>query len=544
VLRSSLGALTLGSDTALSRFWSALGSAEFDEQHATLTLPAGCTWLGDSRHGRTMYVRRCYPLLFQQLCTQRRAVLLGTPGIGKTMFGLYLLWRRLRERGAPSGRGSVVYQSAEGLCAVLHEGTACMYAQGAHAVTELLLRDDTYYVVDGRRPEQAMCDTLLITSPKRSVWGKWVTQHSAALHYAPVFSRPELLACRACCYQSVSEARVLALYDRWGGSARFVLDQCSEQQQAQLTCELTACLRASNLVTAFSAICAADCGVDDVPHRIVHMMDVSASFTSFTLGFASNYMRDRVLLELAARDAAAVRQFIQAAQPEAYLAALRGHLFEGVALSALAAGWANDSARMRALLPASSAASVPPPEPAAMLKPRPLFMFDSVAQFANEAPAHSLGRPVNLNFPTWDALAIDDGVVTLYQVTVSNPARHGMKAAGLAALDCLIPPVGDVRFVFVVPAERFDSARAAKLPGDAPAWACARLKQYVMTLPEEMLPAATQQACAEAAVASAAVDSCAAGEEDCPGEGNAAGARSRKRRCTSSFLPAGGGSPS
>ena len=274
-----------------------------------------------------MYVRSCYPLLYQRLAGQHCAVLLGTPGIGKTMFGLYLLWRRLREREAPSGgHGPVVYQSAEGLCVVLHEGRPHMYAQGAFAVTELLLRDDTYYVVDGRTPEQATCAALLITSPKRAVWGKWVTQHSAALHYAPVFSLPELLVCRACCYQRIPEARVLALFDRWGGSARFVLDQCDEQHQERLTCELTASLRTCDLVAAFNAICAADCGVDDVRHCIAHMMDVSAGFTSFTLEFASNYMRDRVLIELAVRGSAAVRQFIHAAQPEPYLAALRGHL--------------------------------------------------------------------------------------------------------------------------------------------------------------------------------------------------------------------------
>lgn len=159
MLASALGSLSLSSDTALLRFWSALGAAELDEQHSVLTLPAGCTWLGDSRRTRTMYVRSCYPLLYQRLAGQHCAVLLGTPGIGKTMFGLYLLWRRLREREAPSGgHGPVVYQSAEGLCVVLHEGRPHMYAQGAFAVTELLLRDDTYYVV-GRTPEQVRAHT-------------------------------------------------------------------------------------------------------------------------------------------------------------------------------------------------------------------------------------------------------------------------------------------------------------------------------------------------------------------------------------------------
>ena len=472
-------------------------------------------------------MRSCYPLLFEHIMRQHRSVLLGTPGIGKTMFGLYFLWRLQRERAALGG--CVVYQSAEGMCSVLDADGARLYPQGAHFILALLLRNDTYYLVDGRTPEHATCRTLLITSPKRAVWGKWVMQNSAALHYAPVFSLAELLACRACCYEGVPETRVLALFDRWGGSARFVLDQSNEQQQQRLTCELSASLRTCDLVSAFSAICAADCGMDDVPHRVVHMMDVSSSFTSFTLGFASNYMRDRVLVELSARGTASVRQFIHAAQPEPYLAALRGHLFEGVSLSALATG---TSARMRLLLPACTTVSSYPCE-VVELPQRQLFVFETVAQYKAEAPARALGRPLRSNFPTWDALVVDDSLITLYQMTVSDPAKHGMKASGLAALDCLLPPTGEVRFVFVVPAERFDSAvRAVKLPGDAPAWASARLKQYVMTLSDEMLDAATRHACGEAVLASEAVDNFAAGTDEAP---------KRKRRAA--YLPAGGGSP-
>ena len=157
-------------------------------------------------------------------------------------------------------------------------------------------------------------------------------------------------------------------------------------------------------------------------------------------------------------------------------------------------------------------------------------MFETVAQYKAEAPAGALGRPLRSNFPTWDALAVDDSLITLYQITVSDPGKHGMKASGLAALECLLPPAGEVRFVFVVPAERFDSAvRVVKLPGDAPAWASARLKQYVMTLSDEMLDAATRHACGEAVLASEAVDKFAAGTDEEP---------SRKRRA--GYLPVGG----
>lgn len=213
---------------------------------------------------------------------------------------------------------------------------------------QLLLKHDTFYVVDGRAPLAALCRTLLITSPKRAVWAKWLTQHHAARLVAPVFTLRELLECRAACYPGVSEARVHALHARWGGSARFVLAQSNEQEQRVLTSELRASLRSSDLSSAFDAIRLADTGLDEVPHRMVHMLAVDDAFVDYTLGFASDYMVDRVLCALVSRAAAAVRQFIAAAAPSPYMAALRGHLFEGVALAALASG---TRVRVRQLLP-------------------------------------------------------------------------------------------------------------------------------------------------------------------------------------------------
>jgi hypothetical protein len=304
-LDADVAALSLASDTTAHRFWSALSCAKLDG--TVLSLPEGVTWFGDSLNTRRMYVRTCYPPLYERVVLEKRSVLLGTPGIGKSMFGLYFLWRLLQKRHR------VVYQSAGGQCVVLNPGAQpLLYAQGSPRVLELLLRDETFYVVDGRPPEEGLCSTLLITSPKRAVWGKWVTHTSATLLYAPVFSLTELLLCRACCYVGVPEALLLSLYNRWGGSARFTLGQSDEQQQERLTRELSSSLCSCDLTTTFNAICSADCGADDVPHRLVHMLEVSPDFAAFKLGFASDYMRDRVLMELSSRGKAAVRNFIRA----------------------------------------------------------------------------------------------------------------------------------------------------------------------------------------------------------------------------------------
>ena len=544
-LSEALGALSLGKSVADS--WAAFvqGRLTHDTSRSTLALPSGCTWFGDCSIGSTLYVRRCYEPLARRVLSARnkRCVVLGTPGVGKTMFGLFFIWRLLRDRAASAGGGGgggvVVYQSFDGLCTVLHiaQPPAVYQPTSAH-VAQLLLRSDTFYVVDGRAPEAAQCPTLLITPPKRAVWAKWMTQHHAARLVAPAFTLQELLECRAACYPDVSEARARALHARWGGSARFVLAQSSEEEQRVLTAELAALLRACDLTTVFETIRMADSGADEVPHRVVHMLAVDDAFVDFTLGFASDYMADRVVCALVSRAAAAVRRFIAVAAPAAHMSALRGHLFEGVALAALAAG---ARARVRRLPPPDEARSPPiaaaEEEEEEALPARHVFEYGSVQQFADDAPLGALGRPVSGSQATWDALALDAGRLTLFQVTISAPERHGISAAGLRDLGPLLH-AHSVRLAFVVPPERFEAAARAVRIKDAPEWASTRLEQVVMTLADDAFDGAVRSACAEAADAAQAVDAAAM-----PRHVTEQTAAPRKRRAAAALLPAGGGSP-
>lgn len=268
------------------------------------------------------------------------------------------------------------------------------------------------------------------------------------------------------------------------------------------------------------------------------MLAVDTAFVDFTLGFASNYMADRVMCALVSRAVAAVRRFIAAAAPAAHMAALRGHRFEGVALAALAAG---ARVRVRRLLPAGDARA---PRDAAdeeaeeVLPARRVFEYMSAQQFADDAPPGALGCPVSGSQPTWDALALDTAGLTLFQVTVSKPERHGISAAGLVGLEPLLHArYARLRFAFLVPPERFVAATRAVRIKHAPEWATTRLKQVVMTLSEEAFDAAARSACAEAEDAVRAVDAAAAAQPTA--EQTVA---PRKRRAAA-LLPAGGGSP-
>jgi hypothetical protein len=79
------------------------------------------------------------------------------------------------------------------------------------------------YIVDGHTPIYAVVETVLITSPKHTVWKAFQKQQGAEVFYVPIFTLPELLKCRSLCFSHVAEERVVTLFERWGGSAIYTL---------------------------------------------------------------------------------------------------------------------------------------------------------------------------------------------------------------------------------------------------------------------------------------------------------------------------------
>jgi hypothetical protein len=97
-------------------FFEQLRNAVYDEPSSSLTLPDDVTFFGQPEGGRTMLMRPCYThlqALLREMRSRRgrgaRSVILGTPGTGKTLYGIALLYEAILE-----GR-IVVYQQQTGL---------------------------------------------------------------------------------------------------------------------------------------------------------------------------------------------------------------------------------------------------------------------------------------------------------------------------------------------------------------------------------------------------------------------------------------------
>lgn len=476
-------------------FFAALPAAWHDAEARSLTLPAGAgaEWGGAAGSGRTLFVRECYDTLDAAAAVNRFALVRGTPGIGKSMFALYHVWRALQRGGVDA----VVYDCAFGAASVLRIILEKGVARNVEPrpIERLLYAASTLYVADGTPPSLSSCRTVVVTSPKRDVWKEWAKGLDVADFFVPPFAADEMERCRALCFPALDAAAVARSFDVWGGSARLVLRHHEKASALHFQREVALSLTFDALRSVVHDLAAGGSASADTPQRVVHMFPAE-DLCSFELRFASRHMLDVFYGLLQHTSAERVRGFVAAAESSPAMAPLRGQLFERLALAALCCR--GEALPLFAL--GDSVRSALAGEP---LVDRGVHFFRSVeeaaaavraCQLAGETPP--LCRPRAANFATWDAAAIDaKGRLTLYQATVS--AAHDVKLRGLSLAEPLAAlSTGTVRLVFVVP-PRCGPQRAAPLPKRLPRWLIERgLEQLVLVVSLTAEPDAVARAVA------------------------------------------------
>ncbi|KAA1070462.1 hypothetical protein PGT21_012770 [Puccinia graminis f. sp. tritici] len=102
------------------------------------------------------------------------------------------------------------------------------------AVINALAKSDTVYIVDGQAPTVVKAWTLLLTSPKRKHYQKYLTKR-ARLLYMPPWSYEELKNCKSILYpdeETLPTSLMARLFEWYGGVPRYVLELASFQFKA------------------------------------------------------------------------------------------------------------------------------------------------------------------------------------------------------------------------------------------------------------------------------------------------------------------------
>ncbi|CAB4403843.1 unnamed protein product [Rhizophagus irregularis] len=156
---------------------------------------------------------------------RRGCVIIGTPGIGKTHFSLYLAFYITRRYNSDD----IIYEQS------FQKNSRILHIKSNEAVMEIKnpkLDDphDCFYIADSVTPAPWKTKySFVVTTPKHQLWHDFVKVHPRK-YYAPIWSKEEIWHVWNDQYKNeVSEARVKELIERWGCIPRRVFVEHNDE---------------------------------------------------------------------------------------------------------------------------------------------------------------------------------------------------------------------------------------------------------------------------------------------------------------------------
>jgi DNA replication protein DnaC len=178
-----------------------------------------------------LYVRQCYQdvfhLLVQRINLNKTSFAIsGTPGIGKSLFFVYILYRLMNDfhtKTLSFKPNRVIYQIGPTYkCFDLQQQIVTIIR--SFDALELVRQEDTFYVIDGQTsvPLASSCVVLFISSPHSEWYKEFVKQKMATKWFFPVWTLAELQTCQRHCYPDLPMEMLQERHRICGGVARFV----------------------------------------------------------------------------------------------------------------------------------------------------------------------------------------------------------------------------------------------------------------------------------------------------------------------------------
>ena len=316
------------------------GELSYEHTYKYLELPEGAKFSALKTHGRRLLVRECYPEVFEQWWDRtgddhlkdEGEILIGTPGVGKSMFLFYALYRLAQmER-------KVVFQSTDGMC-TLFDGDTVVFGELARRETE---NPDSAYLIDASKKGdlKACCGPFLMaSSPNKEVWKRVAEKEIYLQPYcAPVCSFGEMLALRELCFGTLSEGVVQELYTLGGGVAR-LLPKKQRNPSRDIASELRDQASGSDIGACRTALVSGTTKGGTESHALLHFFPRGTKGPRvIDVRFGSPYI-ERVFVDAMVKQGRQeLVDFIAGAEALPAFPTLRGALYEGWAISELPKG--------------------------------------------------------------------------------------------------------------------------------------------------------------------------------------------------------------
>lgn len=378
------------------------------------------------------YVRPAYVELYDMIASMWSVALTGVPGIGKSTFGWYFLWRFAREpefgwlayrmRGTKyfwvfmNGRAELACQER---LPPLAKGKKCFAV---------------YDTIDDVEPEVGF-STLLITSPNekrmRNIAEKSVgpTGSKKAELYMPSWEEKEFNdMVPKMQYKIEAES-----FEMVGCNPRY-----AQHPPSTLREKLLGGIGKMSTTTIAELLSGFRVSAEAMSHRLFSVV-VGEQFDLHSFEFASRWIGQQMLARLHGLIAVKNWAFVESrGDPAAQ--ALRGIVFEYLAHGILSSG---GSFTVRGLYPREAERTTS----LGKLRLQEVKGMDVAKAFA-EVPQHEYLKPDVPNFPAGDAFVIDGGTLIAFQMTVSED--HEVKFDYVCRIKSVVK-AERVVFTFVVP---------------------------------------------------------------------------------------------
>jgi hypothetical protein len=330
----------------------------------------------------------------------------------------------------------------------------------------LVLKADTFYIIDGQTtPMASSCITLFISSPRSQHYKEFVKQKMAKEWYFPVWTLDELLACQRQCYPDLSIEILKERYRVCGGVARFVFHK---DYSIPVPKKMKSALNDTNAVRGVKYV-GETTDIFPESHSLLQILvgddEFGNAYQFIGLDVASKYVGEQLWIRHSAQMLTNLQEMFGGSPNE-----ISRHLFEIYGHMVFSIG--GRTLKCRCL----EDASVTEITLDALNSQRITFGKDTIPTAA--ALTGSYYEPTDEdNFPAVDSLSPQG----MFQFTVA--AEHPIR--GVFILESLSKLYDEPKLYFVVPPHRFEKFKKQSFKakqGTIEVGTVAGLKQYVLEL--------------------------------------------------------------
>jgi hypothetical protein len=306
----------------LANMWTQLQSLEACDKVLKLSEPAFFL----RKQINEIWIRDCYESLFdtifqryQPKMPERGVLVTGNPGIGKSFFLLYAMWRFVRLNI------TVIFESAEqGKVYLFKAGRLPNVAQGSPTMLKEIESEETVFLHDpkpGHEPLQVNAFTILASSPNPSNYKGFSKRNHSETFFLPVWTEQEIRSCnQALKSWNKTDEDISNGFSKFGGIPRFLLDQ--DKYTGLLQAAITTC-RPQHIIQNAGA----PDNLGEYSHKLLHY-EVTSDFKAVTMNFASDFVFDSLTKQWEEDNKLALETFVMETSRAASLAGARGRAFE------------------------------------------------------------------------------------------------------------------------------------------------------------------------------------------------------------------------